>query len=360
MLPKELVILALGNMKNEVTNSLPKVELKEYEEPSLQEDQIRIKTTLSTEKHETSKIDWMGMSPWMDKDYNDDFDIFVPKKSKKEKTTFIEWRLGNSSTGIVTEVGDAVDKFKVGDRVYGYLSRRETHVVNQNAVKLSPTGIEDQDLVCIDPAVVALMGVREGNVKLGEKVAIFGLGAIGLMAVQLSKISGASKVIAVEPIAKRRKLAKTFGADIVLDPLKCDSALEIYKATKGKGVDISLDTSGSYNALHEAIRSTCYGGTVVPVSWYHGGAKNLYLGEEWHFKRQIMVSGSRVESTPYREYPRWDIKRIYITILELFKINKLSSKDLLDPIVPFEKIVDVYPYIYQNLEDSIKIGVIYN
>jgi len=124
-------------------------------------------------------------------------------------------------------------------------------------------------------------------------------------------------------------------------------------------VDISLDTSGSYQALHQAIRATRYGGTVVPVSWYHGEAKGLNLGEEWHFNRHVMVSGARVESEPYRDHPLWDRERLYETVLELFRTKELTSKGMLSPVVRFGEVVEAYRTLDERPEETIKLGVTY-
>ena len=93
--------------------------------------------------------------------------------------------LGNMAIGVVTEVGAAVTEFRVGDRVFGHLPIRETHTVEAGRVDLLPAGLTPQAAVCLDPLVMALP-MREGNVQLGDRVAVFGLGAIGQMAVQLA------------------------------------------------------------------------------------------------------------------------------------------------------------------------------
>jgi len=139
---------------------------------------------------------------------------------------------------------------------------------------------------------------------------------------------------------------------MLLDPSRCDVGLEIKKVTSG-------GSSGSYQALHQAIRATSYGGTIVPVSWYHGEARGLNLGEEWHFNRQVMVSGARVESEPYRDYPRWDRNRIYETVIELFRKKALKSEGLLSPIVNFEDVVEAYRMLDERPGETIKLGVIY-
>jgi len=232
-------------------------------------------------------------------------------------------------------------------------------MIAEDRVFQAPPGLSDQELVCIDPATVALMAVREGNIRIGDTAAIFGLGAIGLISVQMSKMSGSTLVIGVEPIEKRRRLAQRYGADILFDPRSVDVGFEIRKATEEHGVDASLETSGSYQALQQAIRGTRYGGTIVPVSWYHGEAEGLNLGEEWHFNRQTMVSGARVESEPYRDHPRWDRKRVYDMVMQLLAQGRLNVDGILDPIVKFEETVDAYKMIIEEPERTIKLGVRY-
>jgi threonine dehydrogenase-like Zn-dependent dehydrogenase len=99
---------------------------------------------------------------------------------------------------------------------------------------------------------------------------------------------------------------------------------------------------------------------VVPVSWYHGEAKGLNLGEEWHFNRQIMVSGARVESEPYRDFPLWDRTRVYETVIKLFQKKSLTSEGLLYPIVKFEDAVEAYRTLDEKPEETIKLGIKYS
>ena len=344
-MPRELLLVAPR-----------KLVIREYEERPLKPNEVRIKSVFSAEKHGTMMAFYRGEVPFIDKEFNEQLHLFIRRKEKK---SIYPMYMGNMTVGIITEVGTNVKKFKVGDRVFGYLPIRETHTVTEDKVWLAPPELSDEELVCIDPAVVALMAVREGHIRLGEKVAIFGLGAIGLMAVQMAKLSGAIFVIGVDPLDTRRKLAEKYGADVTLNPFECDVGLEIKRLTEGKGVDVSLEISGSYQALHQAIRATCYGGRIVPVSWYHGEAKGLFLGEEFHFNRQMIISGARVESEPYREYPLWTRQRVYETVIELFKGKKLTVKGMLHPIVPFDKVVEAYELIDKHPEKVIKLGVRY-
>lgn len=335
--------------------------LLEYVERPLEDRELRIRSTFSAEKHGTTLILFRGQSPFSSKYYDQERMVFVNfEKAETGNSVGFPFHLGNMTVGIVEAVSPGVSKFKVGDRVYGYLPIRETHTVYEEQVVLAPEGVSDEELVCIDPATVALMAVREGHIRLGDRVAVFGMGAIGLLAVQMCKLSGCSSVIAVEPVEKRRHLAERFGADHVIDPSSVDVGMKIRALTGDKGVDVSLEVSGSYQALHQAIRATRYGGAVIPVSWYHGEARGLYLGEEFHFNRLALISGARVESEPYREHPLWDRNRIYDTVVELFVKKKLNVQGILDPIVNFEQVVEAYKLIDERPWECVKLGVRYS
>ncbi|MGC8970898.1 MAG: zinc-dependent alcohol dehydrogenase [bacterium] len=328
--------------------------LIDYEDGELKPNEVRIKSEISAEKHGTHLSFFLGKVPNVDKEWDKELELFVPREGK---SSLFPFRLGNITIGRVVEVGKEVKGFDVGDRVWGYLPIRETHTVDATRVNHIPEGLTDEEVLCIDPATVALMSVREGKFSLGDKVAVFGLGAIGLLTVQMARLNGATFIVAVDPIKERRELAQRFGADLVLSP-DIDVGLEIKLATNNKGVDVSVETSGSYRALHQAIRGTRYGGTIVTTSLYHGEALGLDLGEEWHINRHTMVSGIRVESEPYRDYPRWDRQRVYDTVIDLFKKKLLDVNGLLH-IVPFEEVLSAYETLKDNPNRWIKLGVRY-
>jgi threonine dehydrogenase-like Zn-dependent dehydrogenase len=347
-MPREVVAVALRHLV-----------IQEYEDTPLGPSEVRLISRLSAVKHGTTLTVYRGLSPFGEKTFDSEVGLFTKREAEAEGGAVFPMRIGNMTVGVVTEVGSSVTGFKAGDEVFGYLPIREIHTVAEDRIQLVPEGLSDEELVCIDPAVVALMAIREGNVKIGERVAVFGLGSIGLMAVQMAKVSGSSLVVGVEPFEKRCKLACNYGADILINPGECDVGLEIKKATGGDGVDITIETSGSYQALHQAIRGTRYGGAIVPVSWYHGDAKGLNLGEEWHFNRQVLVSGARVESEPYRDHPRWDRKRVYDTVMNLFAEKRLSVEGMLDPVVKFDEVIEAYRMIDEEPWKTVKLAVAY-
>ncbi len=311
------------------------VNLVEYKEEPLKSGEVRLKSLFSAEKHGTTLAFYKGVTPFTEERWDDELQLFLPRG---DETSLFPMRLGNITIGEVQEVSDKVSSLKVGDIVYGYLPIRETHTIGEEKVSPIPPDLTWEEIVCIDPAAVALMSVREGRFSLGDKIAIFGLGAIGLLAVQMAKLAGATLIIAIDPIIERRNLAEKLGANITLDPNNLDTGLEIKLATDKRGVDVAIELSGSYKALHQAIRGTRYGGKVVPASFYCGEARDLNLGKEWHFNRHTMISGARVESEPYRDYPLWDRDRIYKTVVGLFQGKNLNVDDFLH-VVSFDDAV---------------------
>jgi threonine dehydrogenase-like Zn-dependent dehydrogenase len=210
--------------------------------------------------------------------------------------------------------------------------------------------------MCYDPAQFALGAVRDGHVRLGDNVAVFGLGAIGQMAAQMAKLSGAAKVIVCDPIEKRRKAALDNGADIALDPGVCDAGLEIRRLTDKRGADVIIEASGFYEALQAAIRGCAYAGNIAVAGWYKECHEYLNFGREAHFN-QPNVYFSRACSEPNRDYPRWDFDRLCKVSWDMLAGGKLKCENIVDPVVPFDEAADMYMRIERDPNDSVKMGV---
>jgi threonine dehydrogenase-like Zn-dependent dehydrogenase len=329
--------------------------VREYELGDLQPGEVRIRTQFATPKHGTELALYRNISPFNLGEWDEALGLFIPRE-KPEEPLWFPMPLGNIAVGEVIEIGSAVTDLAVGDRVYGHLPIREVLQVPSDAVKRAPEGMSAEAICYWDPAEFALGAVRDAQVRLGERVAVFGMGAIGLMAAQMARLSGAEWVAVVDPIPMRREAALRHGADIAYDPTAIDVALSIKTTLDRPGVDVAIEASGNYRALHEAIRCTHLGGRVVPLAFYTGEAKGLFLGAEWHMNRITMVS-SRSISDPNRDHPMWDSPRITEYAFRLLQQGKLRADDLVTPIVSIKEAANAYRDIDEHPDKSIKMGV---
>lgn len=358
-MPRELIATAPGETV-----------LREYEEPPLGPWDVRIRNTFASPKHGTESHNFKSDSLTKNSYFDNEHRAFLPLE--KEEPLFPR-KLGNMTVGTITEVGPEATRFKPGDRVYGHMAVRETHAIHElgsgkgkvplcSGVRESrlhpyPEGMRPEQVVLLDPAHFALAAVRDANVRVGERVAVFGLGAIGLMIVQMCRLSGAELVIAVDPLENRRKLASGFGADAVLDPTACDAGLEIKKATGKKGVDVAIDASGSYRALQSALRSVHHSGLLVTCSYYKGPGTPLQLDEEFFLARITVRASMPVWGNPSRDHPMWDDERVEDTVFRLMLEGKLNSEGLVDPICSFEECPEAYRMMSEHPERGVKLGI---
>src|SRR5215210_2271960 len=136
--------------------------LREYEEPELRMRQIRIRTEFAPPKHGTEMVGYRN-EPSARRPYDPEWGCVIPRPAGEGPRNF---PLGNMAVGVVTEVGPAVARFRVGDRVFGHLSIRETHTGDEEAVDPWPEGRHEEAVVCLDPAVMAL-AIRDASIRLG-------------------------------------------------------------------------------------------------------------------------------------------------------------------------------------------------
>jgi threonine dehydrogenase-like Zn-dependent dehydrogenase len=214
-----------------------------------------------------------------------------------------------------------------------------------------------QEAVCFDPLQFAMGGIRDGHLRLGDKVLVSGLGAIGLMTVQAARLAGASLIAVSDPIAKRRDVAMALGADLAYDPTKEDFGLLLRDKTNNIGCDVVIETSGNYKAVEQGIRALAYGGSLACVGWLKECHVPFNLGYEGHFN-QAKIIFARACSEPNNDYPRWNFRRICDESWTMLTKGMFKCDKIVDPVVSFEKSDESYiHYIVNHPEMSIKMGV---
>lgn len=333
-----------------IASAREQVAFREVESPALAPGQVRVRSRWGAAKHGTEMAIYKGYAGPRG-GYDGDLRLFTAEREMVRYPA----ALGNMCVGDVVEVGAGVNGLAVGDTVFSHGPFREEHVWAASRVRRLPPGVPWQAAVCLDPADFALGAVRDGHVRIGDAVAVFGLGAIGLLALQLARRAGAHPVLGVDPLPLRRQVARDCGADLVLDPTACDAGREIKLATGRRGADVCIEYSGHHLALQHALRGVCYLGTVVAGAWPGSYPAGLDLGAEAHFNRPT-IAFSRACSEPNPD-PNWDESRLFEVAWRLLCDGALRCEPIVRPVVAFADLLDEYPRIATAPGDSVKLGV---
>jgi 2-desacetyl-2-hydroxyethyl bacteriochlorophyllide A dehydrogenase len=348
-------------MPNELLLTGPrKIQIVPYDDRALGPGDVQADAIVSGLSHGTELALYRGDTAFGGKRFDLDLRLFA----EDEKTQPYPVRLGYEWVGRVRAVGVDVEGIEVGDRVHLTLPHRETHTVTIAADQpvpwlVLPEGLDPEQAALLQSTAIAIQAVHDARLKVGDRVAIFGLGVLGLLAVQLARLSGAGWVAALDPIERRRELARSFGADCTLDPESSDVGREIKLAAGGGGADVAIEFSGRYEALHEALRCVRLAGSVVAAGFYVGGSPPaLRLGEEFHHNRLTLVGSMSGWGAPHRE-PGWDRPRLRATALDLLAAGRLDVAAFITHRIPFERAAEAYELIGRRPEETLRVVLTY-
>jgi threonine dehydrogenase-like Zn-dependent dehydrogenase len=132
---------------------------------------------------------------------------------------------------------------------------------------------DEQVLMCPDILSTGFSGAESGKIKIGDFVAVFAQGPIGLCATAGARLMGAAMVIAVESVPARMDMARKLGADHVIDFSKSDPVSEIMRRTDGRGVDVAIEALGRQETFEAALRVLRPGGTLSSLGVYSSDLK---------------------------------------------------------------------------------------
>jgi len=305
---------------------------------------VRIRTLYSGISAGTELSQYRGTSPFMNRQWDPEKRVF--RDSETPSWTWPVRNLGYEEVGEVVETGPGVTRLRVGHRIFGTWGHRTTHVWNEldAADRLLPEGADPRIGIFSHIGAVALNGVHDARIRMGDLVVVFGLGVPGQIVAQAARASGAT-VVGVDPAASRRDMALALGADRVLDP-SAGSVSDIIKGeTGGRGADICIEVSGVSGALAEAMRTVAYASRVVAMGFLQGEARSLHLGEEFHHNRIELVS-SQISGVAPDGSHRWSKLRLWQTAVRLQHEGRLNLLPLITDVVPFE----AAPALFESID----------
>lgn len=308
----------------------------------LADGEVLIRTLYSGVSAGTELSQYRGTNPFMHRCFDEATRLFVDAEAPSWP-----WPVRNLG---YEEVGEIVDSrapdLAIGARVYGTWNHRTHFIATADYARdrLMPERADPRTGIFSHIGAVALNGVHDANIRIGDVVAVFGLGVPGQIVVQAANRSGA-QVVAVDPDPFRRQTALRSGAWQAIEP--GGAAERIKEMTGGKGADSCIEVSGAAPALADAIRAVAYASRVVAMGFFQGELAGVRLGEEFHHNRVQLIC-SQISGVAPEASHRWSKPRLWRTAVELQHRGVL---DLL-PLITHEVSFADAPGLFERLDQG--------
>ena len=191
-----------------------------------------------------------------------------------------------------------------------------------------PDTISDAEGALLEPLGVAMHATDLGKLQLGMSVGVFGVGPIGLLILQLARLSGAKRIVVTDKLAHRLEAARALGASNAVLAGTDTEIQEVMAATDGRGVDVAFEVAGENEAVESAVASVRPGGCVV------------LAGIPENDRTSFSASGARRKGLTFKLVRR--MKHIYPRAIQLVESGQVDVRSLVTHTFPFEQATQAF------------------
>jgi len=263
---------------NIVITGKERVELRREDAPAVPNDGLLVRTSISLISSGTESICFRG-------------DI----EAGTHWANWVKYPFypGYSNVGVVEQVGEATEGYKVGDRVFTTANHRQFHVVKPPVTKI-PDYIGDESAIWSKLGTISQTGVRRAELEMGDTVAVIGLGPLGQLLTQYSRVMGAEEVLAIDPLESRLSVATSHGATHTFAGGADDAGEFVADHTRGRLADVVFDATGHFAVFPLALGLVRRFGKMMLVGDSPHPSRQTLSSDI--VTRQIVVRGSHNES----------------------------------------------------------------
>lgn len=291
--------------------------------------------------------------------------------------------IGHEPVGVIEELGSAVTGYKIGQRVIagaitpcGQCSsclegthsqcggkpmggwrfgntidgaQAEFLLVPNAMANLSPVPdhlTDEEVLMCPDIMSTGFSGAESGHVKIGDVVAVFAQGPIGLCATAGARLSGASLIIVIDSIENRLSMAKTVGADMTINFKMKDPVKEILEITRGRGVDVAIEALGTQQTFQSCMRVLKPGGVVSSLGVY---------GNDIHIPADAFYAGLGDQKIVTTLCPGG--KERMRRLMEVISTKRVALKPMVTHRFKLNQIVEAYELFSSQSDGVLKVAI---
>ena len=264
---------------------------------------------------------------------------------------------GYAAVGRVTAVGAGVGDDWQGRRVFAFHPHR-SHVTTapENLVALPPD-CPPEVAAFLANAECAVNFAMDGRPTVGERVAVFGQGVVGLLTAALLAEYPLAELLTVDLHERRRELGEQFGADETLSPEEDDVVDRLRGEDRPRGPDLAYELTGDPGALDTAVAASGFHTRLIVGSWYGSKPATLDLGGRFHRDR-VRLQSSQVSTVapPFRG--RWSKKRRLDVAIDL--LTYLDPTGLITHRFPVERAAEAYRLLDERPEDAVQVLLTYD
>lgn len=271
---------------------------------------------------------------------------------------------GYALVGKVIEIGKNTDPEWLDKSVFLFHPHQSYIVVPQTELFLIPPDLNEKNALFLPNMETAIGCVMDAAPLLGENVVIFGQGVVGLLTTSVLVKYPLNRLVAVDPLEKRRITAKNIGANAVFDPGDKHFFDEIHDMFHSKthltdqqsGPDLIFEMSGNPEVLNTAISIAGYHSRIIVGSWYGTKTARLNLGDRFHRNRLRIIS-SQVSTIQPDLRGRWNKERRMEMVWSWLK--QVTPSRLITHYIPFSEAQSAYALLDEQPEQALQVVLTY-
>jgi 2-desacetyl-2-hydroxyethyl bacteriochlorophyllide A dehydrogenase len=324
------------------------IAIKEDEIPTPGPEEVLVKTILSSISPGTEMLVYRNQLPR---------DIVVDESIPSLRKDFnYPLRYGYSNVGKIIDCGEKANPELKNSIVFAFHPHESHFVASPNDLLYVPNEISPEEASFLANVETAVNLLMDGHPMIGENIAIFGQGIVGLLTASIIAKMPISNLLTVDKFPLRRQKSLEVGADQSLD--LSDSESDKFKGLgiEDKKYDLTYELTGNPDVLDKAIGITVYSGRVVIGSWYGKKTAELFLGGKFHRDR-INIISSQVTTIDPKWTGRWNKKRRLEVAWEIISLIKPSH--FITHKIPIANANEAYSLIDKDPSKTIQVLLTY-
>ena len=324
------------------------IDIVEEKQPEPAAAEVLIQTRHSAISHGTEMLIYRGLFP-----ADTTVDETIPELNRPLRYPL---KYGYAAVGEIIDAGNDVNPDLVGQTVYCLHPHETSFTADASEIIPVPADIDPRDALFLANMETAVNLLMDGKPVIGEKVAVFGQGVVGLSTTSLLASFPLAALLTLDPFKLRRDASRQAGAHRALDPGRPETENQIsmiFESDGSKGLaDLTFELSGNSEALNQAIAVTGFDGRIVVGSWYGSKPAALDLGSCFHRRRLRLISSQVSTLTPDLA-ARWSRKRRFDVAWDM--IRRIRPASFITQEIPFGQAREAYELIDKDSAATIQV-----